>query len=240
MAKAKSTSKFKGKGDGLQKAFYTIQLFDGQGNQYEDLDQNGPQGICLNHFTIDFAQFCHQPLSHLLLDAVVSTAKIPEFLFIRIPHKIHDKLKELKDQPPEELIPGLPSGHHQYIRFRTEQYYPGTGNKVWGTIEKLEDGPICALYKNERDSVRAGARVTQNGLLPFSEQLEMYIKVPICAEKVLKWNGNYHLSDNNCIHYALECWERLGGRATWNEVVDGHDSYLPGDYDAGGRDCNLM
>ena len=162
---------------------------------------------------------------------------------IRVPHKVYDKVKELNDEEPKEIIPGLPSGHHRFIRFRTEQYHH-TGTRVWGTMERLGPGVVCALYRSESASVRSCARVTQTGLLPFSDQLEMSTK-RLNVDKVFRdigggWNGDYHLTDNNCVHYALECWDRLGGKASWNDVVDAHDSFIPGDHDAAGRDCSIM
>ena len=109
------------------------------------------------------------------------------------------------------------------FHFAQLQCYPGTSERIWGTIEKLENGPMCALYRNESDSVRAGARVTHNGFLPFSEQLEMHIEEPICVGKVFRWNGRYNLTDNNCIHYALGCWgsleEPLHGMKLWMVMI---------------------
>ena len=234
-----AASKFKSKRDcdTFDKAFLTLELFD-EGGEH----QIGSKS--LSHYTIDMAQFCHVPLTHLALDLVVTALKVPEFLFVRVPHKIKDKIVELDDGEPEETIPGLPSGHHRFIRFRTRQYYPNTSDRVWGTMERLGDQVICALYRNENASVRPGARVTQKGILPFSEVLEMYTE-KIGVEAVFRgiggnWNGPYDLKGNNCIHYALECWKRLGGKATWNEVVDGHDSFIPSENDAGGRKCILM
>ena len=224
----------------LKNAFYALELLD-EGGESQSWQ---PSGIYLSNYTIDYAQFCHQPLTHVALDFIVTTLKVPEFLFVRVPHKVVDKVKELSDEEPTEIIPGLPSGHHRFIRFRTEQYHSKTKKKVWGTMERLGTGVVCALYDSESASVRSGARVTQTGFLPFSDQLEMYTR-RINVDKVFRdigggWHGDYHLTDNNCIHYALECWERLGGKASWNDVVDAHDAFIPGDHDAAGRDCSIM
>lgn len=237
MAKVSSV-KFKTDREHFDKAFYTLELLDKGGER-----QSGQPGS-LNHYTIDYVQFCHRPLTHKGLAILVDLLKAPEFLLLRLPHKLIDKTKEIIGETPEEIIPGLPSPHHRYIRFRTGQCYPNTSEKVWGTMERLEEEVICALYKNERASVRSNAHVTQIGMLPFSDQLEMYTKC-IGVDEVYRgiggrWNGDYHLTDNNCIHYALECWKRLGGNASWNEVVDGHESILLGDHDAAGRNCFLM
>lgn len=228
----KTMSTIKTKTDAFDRAFLTVELLD-EGGEH----QSGPGS--LSDYTIDMAQFCHVPLTHFALDMVVTALKVPEFLLVRVPHKIKDKIVELADGEPEEIVPGLPSGHHRFVRFRTRQYYPNTFDRVWGTMERLEDGVICALYKHENASVRSRARVTQTGILPFSKQLEMCTK-GISVKEVFRgvggnWNGPYHLTDNNCIHYALKCWENLGGKATWNEVVDGHDSFIPSANDPGGR-----
>ena len=219
----------------LDKAFYIETLLDDGGTQ-----RNGR--VSLNDYTIDLAQFCHRPLANLLLNAAVSVAKVPEFMFVRMPHKVIDKAYEVVGEEPEELIPGLPSGHHRYIRFRTNQYYPGTGNrdKVWGTMERLEEGVVCALYKSERASVRKDAQVTQVGILPFSNNLEMLTKTDISVAEVFhgvggRWNGEYDLTTNNCVHYALEIWKELGGKAAWNDVVDGHNAYFPGNHNPRGK-----
>ena len=217
----------------FEKAFYVEILLDEGG-----VNRSGPGS--LKDYTVNLAQFCHRPLKNRLLDVIVTAVKIPEFLLIRVPHKVIDMASELVGETPEEIIPGLPSGHHRYIRFRTNQNYPGTRDKVWGTMERLEEGVVCALYKSERASVRKNARVTQTGLLPFSDQLEMLTEEAVCAEEVFHgiggtWNGEYHLTTNNCVHYALECWEKLGGKASWNDVVDGHNSFFPGNHHPGGR-----
>ena len=120
---AKMKSKYKGKGDGLVKAFHTLELFD-DGTEYEKAPQMSDRSRRpLREYTIEFAQFCHQPLKNVFLDFIVTAGKIPEFLFVRVPHKIVDKVIELNDEDPEEIIPGLPSGHHRFIRFRTSQRY---------------------------------------------------------------------------------------------------------------------
>ena len=93
MSKARSTSITKGGEDGVVKAFYTLQLLEGN-EKHEYLDKDGPQGISLDNFTIDYAQFCHEPLTNRALDAAVTVIKIPEFLFIRLPHKALDTMKE--------------------------------------------------------------------------------------------------------------------------------------------------
>lgn len=119
-----------------------------------------------------------------------------------------------------------------------------TGEEVWGTMERIEEQVVCALYKNRETSVRTGARITQTGILPFSPELEQCIDSKNVG-KVFHgiggcWGGKYNLGFNNCIHYALECWKQLGGTANWNDVCDGHDSFLFGTNDAGGRDCTIM
>ena len=236
-----STTFKKKKSHDIAKAFYILELYE-DGEENEIIKPDVPRGVSvdLSDYTIDYAQFCHQPLSHVALDFVVTALKVPEFLLLRMPHKVIDTVKELNDEEPEEIVPGLPSGHHRFIRFRTLQYYGG--NRVWGTMEKLGDGPVCALYKSEEESVRSGARVAQKGLLPFSDKLERYTtnRTVRSVFRGIGYNGDYHLTDNNCIHYALECWKSLGGKATWNEVVDAHNSYLPDNYDAGGRECIVM
>ena len=237
-----SSSSSSSSGRASDKAFYSLELHK-NGKKVKKFARGIPRGVSvdLRDYTIDYAQFCHEPLSIAALDLLVTAIKVPEFLLVRMPHKVVDKVKELNDEEPEEIIPGLPSGHHRYIRFRTLQYYGS--NRIWGTMERLSDGPICALYKSEKESVRLGGRITQKGLLPLSDTLELTCTNNQNVNSVfleIGYNGAYHLTDNNCIHYALECWKSLGGKATWNEVVDGHNSYLPGDYDAAGRDCTVM
>ena len=67
--------------------------------------------------------------------------------------------------------------------------------RVWGTMERLGDGVMCALYDSEGASICSGARITQTGLLPFSDQLEMCTKC-ISVDEVFHgigggWNGKY-------------------------------------------------
>ena len=232
----RTTSKIKANGDIFDRAFSTLELFD-EGGKHKGEHLSGPS---LSSYTIDMAQFCHVPLTHVGLEVLITALKVPEFWLVRAPHKIKDKIVELNGGEPEEIIPGLPSAHHRFIRFRTRQHYENTSDRIWGTMERLENAVVCALYKHHDASVRIGANVTQTGILPFSPVLEMDITETIGVEDVFRgiggnWNGPYHLTDNNCIHYALECWKKLGGKATWNEVVDGHHSFIPSNYDVGER-----
>ena len=221
----------KGKGDCLAKSFYTLELFDNN-TEYE---RNLIPGTSLGNYEIEYAQFCQQPLDDVFADFIVTVIKIPEFVFLRVPHKIADAVTNNSN----EIIPGLPSGHHRFIRFRTSQYFPSTQNKVWGTMERLGDGVICALYANERASFRTESSVTQNGSkMFFPESLDMDVSKRV--EEIFRgigggWKGNYHFADNNCIHYAIECWKRLGGNVKWNDVVDGQSSILPDRNDPSGR-----
>ena len=90
---AKTTSKIKTNGNIFDRAFFTLELFD-EGGEH----QSGPNS--LSHYTIDMAQFCHIPVTHVGLDVLVTTLKVPEFLLVRVPHKIKDKIVELNDDEP--------------------------------------------------------------------------------------------------------------------------------------------
>ena len=89
----------------LKNAFYILELLDEGGES----EPRRPPGVHLSNYTIDYAQFCHQPLTHMGLDFVVTAVKVPEFLFVRVPHKVVNKVKELSDEEPTEIIPAGPA-----------------------------------------------------------------------------------------------------------------------------------
>ena len=102
----------KKKSHDIEKAFYALELYEnGEENEHIKRDVRRGVSLDLSDYTIDYAQFCHQPLSHVALDFVVTALKVPEFLLFRMSHKVIDKVKELADEEPEEIVPGLPSGH---------------------------------------------------------------------------------------------------------------------------------
>ena len=223
----KGVDMFKGKTeDNHTNAFAVWKLLDDEGEYHR------PSRLLWSSYTIEYAQFCQQPLSNAYLDigaAVYSTLKlIPT---IQKGQEIGDLLKSLGASTEEVHKHRLiPSPHHRFIRFRTSQCYPNTHRKVWGVLERLDDGVACSLYKSERESLRTEAYVVNSfsvGVLFNSyKKLEMD-GLCVGVEELFrgiggKWNGKYHLLRNNCIHYALECWKRLGGDAVWNGVVDGN------------------
>ena len=220
-----------------ENAFYTLELHD---DGSEERSNDEPE--LLKRYTIDRAQFCHMPLKNVFIEETLSFVKLFEYVLARVPHKTINTIREaMFGQEPIEMYRGLPSPHHRYIRFRTEQKYGSRGATVWGIFERLAFPPrvVCSLYESEEYSIRETARITKTGVLPFRHLLDT--KVPSTNVEALFngiggcWNGDYNAADNNCIHYALECWKRLEGSANWNQVCDGHSTILNNKNDPGGR-----
>ena len=220
-----------------ENAFYTLELHD---DGSERRSSNEPD--LLKRYRIDRAQFCHMPLENILIEQTLGAVKSFEFLFGRLPHKAINTARDyILGQKPIKIYEGLPSPHHRYVRFRTQQKYESSGATVWGIFERLASPPrvVCSLYENEMLSIRETARITKTGVLSFRPILD--IKVPsINVDTIFCdiggcWKGNYNAYDNNCIHYALECWKRLEGNTDWNQVCDGHSTILHNNNDPGGR-----
>lgn len=223
----KTGSSYKGSEDNHINAF-AVCLDDGDKEYYR------PSGLRWSDYTIEFAQFCQQPLSNQILDIgskLIDNISNFELLPTKKEGKTEDEtLKALgisKGDISQERW--LPSPHHRFIRFRTGQCYSVSSActtrqpKVWGILERGYDGVVCALYKSDRESLRTEAKVVEIGWLSTKLTLE---NLSLSLEDVFRgiggrWKGKYHLINNNCIHYALECWRRLGGRASWDDVVGG-------------------
>ena len=198
-----------------------------------------PSGLRWSDYTIEFAQFCQQPLlehnldvGHAVIDALDRFQQ--QLLPTRKEGKTDDELLKLLGLSKADISQKkwLPSPHHRFIRFRTGQCYTNSCSpkqpKVWGIMERGLDGVICALYKSERESLRREAKVVQVGYW-FTRTLEMS-GLSVRLEEVYRnvggrWRERYHLLNNNCIHYALECWKKLGDSVSWDDIADGHATY---------------
>ena len=191
-----------------ENGFFTLRLPD-DGSQSQE---NRAEAI-LKNYNIEFVQFCHRPISSEIL---------------AFGAKLYHGVKFLSKSKD-----ALPSIHHRYIRFLASG--PGDNNigtkssKVWGTFERLSnEGGICVLYRSESGSLRSEAHVTNVRGFP----MEMHISNKVTIHDVFlgvgsTWDGEYHLIKNNCIHYALACWERLGGNASYDDVKEGQSATSP-------------
>lgn len=222
----------KGKVDGHVNALSVVKLLD-DGGEYQR-----PPGILLSDYTIDYAQFCQQPLESAFLDIGIALYKSFNLIPTITASQTSDMILEMsgisKNDSALKHRKWLPTPHHRFIRFRTNECCLPSKHKVWGILERIEDGIICALYKSERESLRSDACVAgfpASNFLAWPKPVELD-DVHIGVEEVFRgiggqWNGKYHLIKNNCIHYALECWRWLGGNAEWDDVVDGNVGHHP-------------
>lgn len=200
--------------DSLRKAFFILELSDDGSADF----QAGPPETRLGEYMIEFAQFCQQPLGD---------SNSPRDWLLGFAAQFISGSNSSADSSG---LPPIPSGHHRYIRLRTNRYYTNARrDKVWGTLERVGDGVICALYKNESDSCRyPGARVVTTDTQ--GAPLEMDVTVPISVGDVFRgigvnYNGRYNVINNSCIHYAVECWTRFGGSVLPTDVMDGHMAF---------------
>ena len=198
MATNRILNKFK-KGQYQQddNTFYEIQYNDGGNLQTEVYSKYGVN-LKDYYYKIISAEFCQQPLD-LALDYVPGVQ-----LFV------------------DTTIEGSPSLYHRFIRFWAE---PGNVHappytEVYGTFEKLPDRVVCTLYEFP-GSRRPHECVT---VAVVSDPKRMCCVRDYLKQKEFKtWErhyvhqvflatgggGPYHVISNNCIHYAVDCWNNL-------------------------------
>ncbi len=158
---------------------------------------------CLNEYKIVYAQFCHQNMRGGLLTRTAVTAVKAGIL---IPTLAASTL--------------LPSGHHRYIRFKAILFK----SFIWGIIERIDEGPSVFFFFTEVGSKRPYAKLTKNG--PFGDPIQMTVSPPVLLGDLYvnigEHKSDYNLLMNNCIHYSLEVWTRLGGEMSCTDVCGGH------------------
>lgn len=142
------------------------------------------------NYVIVYVKFCYEPITNVMLR-----------------HAIEGEM----------LLRGednVPSPHHRFIYFRAN--HSGSefdyDTAIYGILEHVKDehgGVVCYLYLNtESDDLRA---VTRRVDAAFHRNLIGYPTQPHSIRRlsINAWTGPYHLINNNCIHYAIRCWNLL-------------------------------
>ena len=115
------------------------------------------------------------------------------------------------------ILRGIPSLHHRFIYFRATS--PDNAEFVFGTMEFTSDGAVCTLYHTDNlpyhnSQVHGGYKSAETLALTILELFQG------------AWNGIYSVSDNNCIDYAIRCWNLLEPRdyEHRNRIVISYDN----------------
>lgn len=124
----------KGKVDGHVNALSVVKLLD-DGGEYQR-----PPGILLGDYSIDYAQFCQQPLESAFLDIGIALYKSFNLIPTLTAGKTSDVILEMSGISKNDSVlkdrKWLPSLHHRFIRFCTNKCYLPSEHKVWGDIGK--------------------------------------------------------------------------------------------------------
>ena len=158
-------------------------------------------------YNIGRVEFCHKPLEsksifRIFLDWILGGGELPT-----------------RDEMVRGLLREAPSLHHRFIHFRATA--PSNDDYVFGTMEFTSDGAVCTVYHTDD--------------LPYGSQVHgEYRSVetsPLSIQDLFQraWKGRYRLLDNNCIDYAIRCWNLLEPRNYVNGdriVITYNDVYL--------------
>ena len=199
--------------------FPMIQLYiDDAGNQIMKAGNPRIAQRYITEYLIDYVEFCYVPLQSMRANAAVG------FL-------------NLLPRNQAETIAGrnVPSSHHRYIHFSASLFESSAAaslteveltitpggrqaptkvkvDTIWGIMEHEESGTMCYLYS--QNTANAGRH--QAGVL-MNRNIRPQLSITQCFFGA--WTGPYNLRDNNCIDYALRCWNSLcGTNVTYNDV----------------------
>ena len=121
------------------------------------------------------------------------------------------------------------SAHHRFLYFHAHydsqfadaslnevevQLYKSGGKEmisaiqeVWGIIERLEDAAECHLFRVNKIGNRKNSHLYDD--LSGQPMNNESIGQLFCDEMGARWKGPYDLRCNNCIDYAIGCWNLL-------------------------------
>ena len=187
-------------------------LIDHHGGQPRMTQGTAEDWSIFQSYVIDYVEFCYEPLQN----KKATTGYYPAQW---LPENVLDVLTGRK----------LPSKHHRYIHFSASLYCQNTTpglteleltigpgghvhqapevptkvHTVWGTMEHQPDGTWCCLYGSEY--------VPNTGR---SQSIRLWSRYPSAPFNIITlftsaWQGAYDLVSNNCIDYALRCWNLL-------------------------------
>ena len=94
---------------------------------------------------------------------------------------------------------------------------------VWGIIERVGDAAQCILYSEDNVGQRHNVKVyTELFGTPTNQRLRNVHQL-FCVRMGAAWKGDYDAKCNNCIDYAIECWNLLAPQCSkpkveWNDV----------------------
>ena len=148
--------------------------------------------------TIEYVELCYEDIHSVLIYSLIGVGLQVARL---LRESKRDELKlPRKDKEPTRV--------HRFIHFRASS---GNGKTVYGIIEHFACGAMCHL-KIIRNNDTAG---TVTGIR--NEESKVYkkyaskptVQVSIWDLFSCAWKRPYCLRDNNCIHYAVRCWNCL-------------------------------
>ena len=158
----------------------------------------------------EIAEVRHNDLLNSVIDYVVFCIEPLEDVLFRLAIYIGSLL------PTQWVGRTVPSPHHRCIVFRAKridlvfmrQYY------IWGIMEFHTAGAKCYLYTNVDIP---GRRLRMYSHLSGRPTTRYTIRELFTAA----WEGEYHAMTNNCIDYAIRCWNLLSPEYTmieWDDV----------------------
>ena len=141
-------------------------------------------------YTIDYVEFCHEPIKSKLMK---KTIKVGLAVAKRLPKCLSKKWKLLWREEP--------SIRHRFIHFHARG---GAENKpVYGTMEHFACGAMCHLSRSDDLICKEDSKVQEK----LAENTTK--RVSIMCLFLEAWKEPYCLRDNNCIDYAIRCWNYL-------------------------------
>ena len=162
-------------------------------------------------YKIGYVEFCYEPLQRKSLLSMVKT-------FFKFPHSAEELPNEVV-RDVRGLLRGIPSRHHRFVHFRATGGLRDNLKIVFGTMELNLDEAVCYLYATSDLCDRHYSKV--HGALMAEPTTSLSIKELFQSA----WNYPYDLLHNNCIDYAIRCWNQLRPRQ-YSETDDGMDRIM--------------